>query len=116
MLSLAYAVICIVMAWINAYYIKKGRRIYHGVNGAVHLVLWIAVAAIAGWRVLVMPFIGRLVFDTSLNLFRGLKINYVSANPLSIVDRLEKAVFGLNGYAPKIIYIIIIIIAYVVQG
>lgn len=107
---IAYALFSVAFAWLNSYWIKQNKRIYHGINGAIHL-----LAAGAGWYLfswqigLAILFVARLFFDVSLNLFRGLSIDYVSPNPKSIVDRVEKKLFKLNGIVPKLIYLLVII-------
>jgi len=108
---IAYAVFCIAFAWLNSYLIKKNKRIYHGINGAIHL-----LAAAAGWYFLgwtigvAVLFVARLFFDVSLNLFRGKAIDYVSPSPKSIVDKIEKKIFRIDGISPKILYLFIIIV------
>lgn len=110
MMLILYGLFCIGLAWINAKLIAKGRRIYHGLNGGLHLVvaglfLYYAGAVSAITALLV----ARVAFDWSLNLFRGLPIDYVPKKPKSWVDKIEKVVFLENGILPKIIYIFFII-------
>lgn len=108
---LLYGVFCIVFAWFNAYLIKKEKRIYHGINGALHLIAAGVIGYFYGWQLGVATlFIVRVCFDWSLNLFRGLPLGYVSLNPKSIVDKIEKSIFRLNGILPKLVYIVIIIL------
>ncbi len=106
---LLYIPFCILFAWLNAILIKNGKRIYHALNGLLHLGVAVAIGYFTKWQYgLATLFIARLVFDTALNLFRGLPIDYVSSNPKSIVDKIEKKIFGKDGFTPKIIYIVII--------
>jgi hypothetical protein len=53
---------------------------------------WVVVVIITrSWfPVAVLPFEGRLFFDTGLNIMRGLPVDYVSRTPKSYVDRFEK--------------------------
>lgn len=105
-----YALFCIAFAGLNAYLINKGKRIYHAVNGAIHTAAIAFGFIVFNWQTAVaILFISRLFFDWSLNLWRGLPLGYVSLAPKSIIDRLEKKAFGLNGILPKIIYLAIII-------
>ncbi len=106
-----YALLCIGFAYVNYWLIeKKNARIYHGLNGAIHLLLIGICGYIYGlWIAMVMLFIGRLFFDVALNLIRGKAIDYVSPRPKSIVDRVEKRIFGNNGLLPKLIYLAAII-------
>lgn len=108
---IAYGLFCVAFAKLNAVLIKANKRIYHGLNGLLHL-----AAAVAGWYFfdwkigLAILFVARLVFDTSLNLFRGLPLSYVPRAPKSIVDKVEKKIFKNEGLVPKIVYLAIILI------
>lgn len=111
-LLISYIPFCIALAWLNYYLIEvKDKRIYHSINGAIHI-----LAAAAGWYLfswevgVAILFIARLFFDVSLNLFRGKPVDYVSPSPKSIVDKLEKKIFGQDGITPKIIYTICLIV------
>lgn len=111
MIALLYIPFCVFFAWLNAKWIADGKRIYHGINGAIHLIVAVLVGYFFGWRAgVAILFITRVFFDWGLNLFRGLPLGYVSLNPKSIVDRVEKALFKLNGILPKVIYLVIIVI------
>lgn len=111
MIALLYIPFCIFYAWLNARWIAKEKRIYHGLNGAIHIVVAAVVAWFTHWyHFFTVLLIARVAFDWALNLFRRLPLNYVSPKPKSIVDRAEKTVFGLNGILPKVIYIVIIVV------
>lgn len=105
----AYMAFCLLLALLNAELIKDGKRIYHGLNGALHLVCWGLIFWVTdSWLLtLALPFIGRLFFDSALNLFRELPLDYVPKNPKSIIDKAEKGLFGNNGLIPKVIYLAI---------
>jgi hypothetical protein len=107
----SYLLFCIALAYINYRVIAADLRVYHALNGVAHLICWIVCYLLTKniWLVLTLPFIGRLFFDTMLNLLRGLPVDYVPKNPKSIVDKTEKKVFGNNGILPKLIYLAIII-------
>lgn len=110
-----YIIACIAFAEINKQWIFKGKRIYHGLNGLLHISFAVVALFFLSWQVAIASLmIGRVTFDTALNLFRGLPIGYVPFKPKSIVDRVEKSVFGYNGIAPKIIYIVAAIIILIV--
>ena len=105
-----YFCFCLVLAEDNATKIQKGIKIKHFFNGLLHF-LWASVTYYffgfkAGVSVLL---IGRVTFDTALNIFRDLPIDYVSPNPKSIVDRVEKYLFNSDYFTPKIIYLAILI-------
>lgn len=108
---LLYAIACIGLAAYNNDLIRDGKRIYHAINGAIHLTAAILIGYFTNWQYgLAVLFIARLFFDVSLNLMRGLAIDYVSPKPKSIVDRIEKWAFKNNGLVPKILYAFIIVI------
>jgi len=84
-----YALVNIALAYTDYRLISDGKRVFHGINGFVYLIL-ISPAyfltdlyVVAGLLVL-----RRLVFDISLNLFRGLPYDYTSSTTTSIIDRL----------------------------
>lgn len=99
-LSLVFVIINIILAYIDARRIKQGKRIYHGVNGAVYGVLTLIgylfvrdIFVIPAMLVLRIP-----VFNSSLNLFRGLPITYISKTTTSIIDRLTYGIIEKVGY------------------
>lgn len=108
---LSYAVFCIAFAWLNAVLIKANKRIYHGLNALLHIAAAVAGWYFWGWVIGVsILFVARLVFDTALNLFRGLPIEYVPRSPKSIVDKIEKKVFRGDGIMPKLTYLAAIVL------
>jgi hypothetical protein len=109
--QIIYASFCIVLAYFNAYLIKKGKHIYHFWNGLLHIAAAVAGIYFFNWQTgFAILFIARVFFDWSLSIFRGLPLAYVSPKPLSKVDQIEKSIFGLNGILPKIIYIVFIVV------
>lgn len=109
--EVAYILCCLALAYVNAVRIGGDKRIYHGLNALVHLVCWAVVFLLTGswWIVAALPFIGRLFFDTSLNLMRGLPLDYMPAKPKSIIDQAEQRFFH-DGLVPKLAYAAAIII------
>lgn len=109
--ELIYIFICAALAYVNYLVIIADKRVYHGLNGLLHLACWITVFLLTrNWiLVAILPFVARLFFDVMLNLMRGLPINYVPKYPKSIADKVEKKIFGLDGLTPKAIYLIVII-------
>lgn len=100
-----YALFCVGLAYYDSQRIKKDKRIYHGINGALHIVIIIACGIwIHPYVAAAMLFEARLVFDISLSLWRGLPFDYVPENPKSLVDKIEQRVFDEDGIAPKIVY------------
>jgi hypothetical protein len=91
-------------AWYHSRLIKKNRPIRHGVWSGLYAIL---VAGAIWWQWAAMPrvwqvglfaiacAIGRLVvFNISLNWFRGLSWTYVSPTSTSILDKWELRLFG----------------------
>lgn len=112
-----YAVFCIALAYANKVRIKKDQRIYHGVNGFFHLVVWfVFYVKFKTALVVVLPFIARLFFDAFLNWFRGLDAGYVPEKPKSIADKVEKFIFRENAITPKVLYFWIILICIIIQS
>lgn len=109
--QISYAVFCVAFAYLNAKWIKDGKRIRHFWNGLIHIVAAVAGLYFFNWQTgLSILFIARLFFDWSLNLMRGLPLGYVPIKPISYVDKFEKWIFSNNGILPKIIYIAVIIL------
>ncbi len=125
LIALAYIPVCVAFAWLNAKWIKEGKRIKHGWNGLLHC----SVACLVGWATwkynlkgewwavgLSVLLIARAVFDTSLNLFRQLPVDYYSPEIKQytglrmaiqkgkVIDYLEYKAFLGNGYIPKALY------------
>ena len=89
-------------AYHDAKRIKAQKRIYHGLNGLFYILLlaptyiypkeWLFVIGLLSLR--------RIVFDTALNLFRGLRFDYISSTTTSIIDRLSYKFQAKFGYIP----------------
>jgi hypothetical protein len=104
---IAYGVICIFWAIANGRYINADGPILHWANMIIHATTCGYFALSVSWILgLAMFFEARPFFDTTLYLtrFGWKKIWYVPDNPSSVIDRLEKAIFGNNGWLPKLIY------------
>jgi hypothetical protein len=99
-LSLIFIVINIVLAYIDARRIKQGKRIYHGINGAVYAGLtFIAYLFVRDLFIIPAMLVLRIqIFNSSLNLFRGLPITYISKTTTSIIDRLTYGIVERLGY------------------
>jgi len=109
-------------AWLNCWLIAKKVKIRHFWNGLLHGCVAVLIGYKTEWHYgLAVVFIARVVFDVSLNLFRGLPVDYISPEVKSynglrmaiakgkVIDYVEYKAFGGNGYIPKIIYIGVII-------
>lgn len=109
MITLLYIPFCVAFAYLNSYWIAHEKRIYHGLNGAIHLVAAGLFAWFTHWyHLFTVLLIARVAFDWPLSLFRHLPLNYVSPKPRSWADRLEKKIFKMDGITPKVFYLIII--------
>jgi hypothetical protein len=111
MILIIYTILNILLAKIDADKIKKQLRIKHGINAMFYVAL-IAPTFFISWHYPVgLLALRRIVFDVALNLFRGLKYNYISETTTSIIDRISfnyQKQYGFFAY--YIIFIIIIII------
>lgn len=78
------------MAYVDSVLIKRGERILHGFNGFFYLMMVVPAYIITKdlYLVAALLVLRRLVFDVSLNLFRGLPYNYTSKTTTSIIDRI----------------------------
>ena len=111
----AYLVFVVILAWDNGKRIGKDKKIKHWLNAICHLSM-AGILYFVDWKLSVaLLCLVRVTFDISLNLFRGLPINYVSPKPASFIDKIEKKIFGPNGYTPKIIYLIIAVCLLIVR-
>lgn len=96
------------MAYVDSVLIKKGERIYHGLNGLFYILMVVPAYLITKNLYLCVGLfvIRRLVFDISLNLFRGLPYNYTSKTTTSIIDKL---LYRTQSQLGDIYYLILII-------
>jgi hypothetical protein len=116
-IQLCYAVFCVGLAWINWYVINKGLRVFHAINGAVHIAAAVFATIVCHWTIgICCLLIARVFFDWFLNMFRGLPLGYVSLKPKSWADIAEKKIFKMNGILPKLVWIGVIIILNVIYA
>ena len=109
LILVAYIPFIIWLAWDNSKRIKQGKIIHHWLNGLLHILAAFTALYFEGWEIAASVLLSvRIVFNTALNLFRGLPIDYVSQKPKSVVDKVEKKLFGNNGWLPLIIYSILL--------
>lgn len=101
------------MAFWHSRLIKANRPIQHGWWAVVYMIPLIAALiwqwddlACVGHRVafLFTCLIGRLiVFNISLNLFRGLPLDYTSATSTSVLDKIERRLFGARVWLAEVV-------------
>lgn len=113
LIVILFIAINIALAKYDSWRIARHKRIYHGVNAVVYLILliypyivtkdWFFIIALLSLR--------RIVFDTALNLFRGLRFDYISSTTTSIIDRLSYKFQAKYGYVPYygVFFILIIL-------
>lgn len=109
--QIIYALFCVWFARYNARRIIADKRIYHGINGAIHL----SVACACGYFFsiisgVIILLLARVVFDSALNYFRFGYVTYVSQKPKSLADRLAKKVFGNNKEVELLLEVFLLII------
>jgi len=111
MILILYTILNVVLAKIDAYKIKHNKRIRHAINALIYCVL-IAPTFFISWHYpIAMLALRRIVFDTALNLFRGLPFDYISATTTSIIDRISYDFQKEWGYfCYYMIFVIIIIL------
>jgi len=100
-----------VLAKIDAWKIANNKRIRHGINALIYCLL-IAPTLYISWSFpIALMALRRIVFDTALNLFRGLPFDYISSTTTSIIDRISYDFQKEYGYfAYYTIFLIIIIL------
>ena len=92
-LVLIYQCLAGFLAWWNYILIKNNKRIYHALNGALHILAALLIGYFTKWNYGVSCLLfTRVVFDTVLNIFRHKGVGYVSPAPLSKVDQIEKKI------------------------
>lgn len=98
----------ILLAYVDSILISRGEKILHGINGLIYVLAVIPAYLITKDLLFTANLfvIRRLVFDVSLNLFRGLPYNYTSNTTTSIIDRL---LFRIQNQLGGIYYLILII-------
>lgn len=111
MIQLLFTALNIIIAWWHARLIKQQRPIKHGWWGLAYIIAAGVASFIAkDWILLVLLLLNRkLVFDISLNLFRGLPPFHVSLTTTSIVDNWQRKIFGRNGFIVAVICAVLIL-------
>jgi len=98
-----FSLINIILAYIDSHKILNSKSIKHGINALFYLSMILVPFLIFGNYFLITCLLfNRLVFfNISLSLFRKLKWDYIPTDPASIIDKISKSIFGVNG---KIMY------------
>lgn len=88
-----YQLAVIWLAYLNSLWSnpEDEHKIKHWLNGLVHLVISFLIGYIYEWNFgLANLIFTRIVFDTSYNIFMKNGLGYVSSEPESIIDKIEK--------------------------
>lgn len=106
-IELAYILFCIWLADMNADRIGEDKRINHNLQGAIHLISGVVFSILFNWWMMAVVLLSaRIFFTSALNLFRHLPVDYVTTRPKAITDKIEQRIFGRNGAAPLMIYVL----------
>lgn len=114
--------VTLVMAWWHSRLIKANRPIRHGwwaLLFAALVILGVITLNKVGafplnaWKIGVFTLacaIGRLVvFNISLNYFRGLSLTYVSKASASLIDKVEIRLFGSRVWLAEVVLAVLFI-------
>jgi len=95
---LLYCLFSALLAYFNYRLIESGKRIYHALNGILHITAAGLITYYFSWQLgLSLLLLVRVVFDTTLNIFRSLGVGYVSDDPHSIIDQAESMLIEVIG-------------------
>ena len=109
-------IINILLAKWDSILIFKGKRILHGVNGAIYLlVCGILFYIYRNWYLVAAALFNRLVFfNIALNLFRKLRWDYISLTPKSMIDKAALSIFKHNGKLMYGVYFVLFIASVII--
>ena len=102
------------LAYYDSQLIRNGIKINHILNALLYCCL-VVVEGLHynnGWMFLSMLLMRNVVFDISLNLFNKKKWNDISSETSSIIDKIEREIFGFDGttqYISESILLILLI-------
>lgn len=87
---LLYCLFSAVLAYYNFRLIKSNKRIFHALNGILHITAAGLITYYFSWQLgLAILLLVRVIFDTTLNILRSLGVGYMSPSPASIIDKAE---------------------------
>jgi hypothetical protein len=106
-----FVLINIALAQWDADLIKVGKRIRHGINGIIYLVLIGTVFYFFKnyWLIAALIFTRLIFFNIFLNYFRGGGILYMPTTPKSIADKIANFVFFKNALIMYLVYLVALI-------
>lgn len=109
---------------IDAYRIMRNKTIAHAINFGAYTLFCALLCWLARWNAEVITlfcvsaFCNRqLSFDIPLNIRRRLPWDYVTKAkpPKSILDRIEIRIFGYNGRAPVVVYVVLWVVCLIIK-
>ena len=108
----AFSLLNIGLAKIDATLIFNSKRIKHGINGLVYISI-LAVPYFVFhnyWLMAVLLFDRLLFFNLFLSHFRGVGWLYMPLNPDAISDKIAKFIFGMDAGKMYLTYIVLFLI------
>ena len=107
----AFALINVMLAYVDSKIIFRGGKILHGINGLVYCGLvagmWFIFHNV--WLCAALLVERLLFFNIALSLFRQLDWDYVSPERKSVVDKVAHWLFGDSGAMMYMVYAIVFI-------
>ena len=87
------------LAKYDAYRIKHNIRIRHAINAIIYVaIMGIFYKFLTVYKILGILLVRIPVFNTSLNVFRGLPADHISYTTTSIIDQLTNKIVKKVGY------------------
>jgi hypothetical protein len=95
-----FTLINLFLARIDANKINAGEKIYHGINGLIYgILLCFSFIITHSYLTTIALAILRIpVFNTALNVMRGLPATYVSTSTTSLIDKWTYKIISKLGY------------------
>jgi hypothetical protein len=95
-----FVILNVILAWIDATRINKNKFIDHFYNAFIYsCFVGLAYYVRQDFLLVLGLYLLRIpVFNTSLNVFRGLSPTYISSSPASVVDKIINPIISFIGY------------------
>jgi hypothetical protein len=100
MILIIFIIINIILAYHDSLLISENQPINHKLNAILYTLICIITTI---FDLSIMTFFALLIiripiFNTMLNIFRGLPYNYIPKDPQSYIDKISRPVIYLLGY------------------
>ena len=106
--------------WMARYHsrlLKKDKKIKHGLWGGLYLLVACGLSLCFGWWFFLSTLLLRkFLFDTSLNLYNGRGLFFVSQETTSIIDRIHFKLFGIHSEIYQIVYFMMWVVLMIKQA